>query len=531
MKKWISVVLTLIMTALLFVPANAALSKKETAPLPTVYLMGQGFTLYADKNDTKSEKIHEINVPDGYVGDVAKSLIRPLLKGLTANDWDEWLDTFVNAVEPLFAKQALDENGEASNGSGVIFSSGRSNKRRADGTYALNSYTPNYDWRLDPYYTAEQLHTYIEQVLAATGETKVNLIGRSIGSSVLMAYLELYGADLLDNIVLYCPSFYGMEVISRAFSGKIDIDPNAVNRFMNYYASSGQMDDLMEGQDEELMQVVLDVVSLSVTLHSLDLPANALERIYEQIYGRLYPRLLVKMYGSMPSFWSLVGDDDYEEAKALIFGGQEDVYAGLIEKIDRFHYQNLVRSEEILQGLIDEGAKLHIVAKYGVPMVPVITNADTDGDMLTSVCSATLGATAAPITGTLSKDYQQAAEQNGTAKYLSPDKHIDAATGILPDHTWFIKNLAHRSMPECVNDVFGEILNADGYFTVFDSETLPQYLEYDLQNDELSPLTEDAADIADTWKPDFLLRLVNVLRYIFQKIADILRNIDFSRGQ
>ena len=82
-----------------------------------------------------------------------------------------------------------------------------------------------------------------------------------------------------------------------------------------------------------------------------------------------------------------------------------------------------------------------------------------------------------------------------------------------------------------MNDVFGEILNADGYFTVFDSETLPQYLEYDLQNDELSPLTEDAADIADTWKPDFLLRLVNVLRYIFQKIADILKNIDFTRGR
>ena len=528
MKKWLSLLLALVLIGSLTVPAFASLGNKETSTLPTVYLMGQGFTLYADKNNTKSETIHDIDVPDGYIGDVAKSLIKPLFKGLATNDWDEWLDTFISAVEPLFEKQALDENGEASNGSGVVFSSGRSNKRRADGTYALNAYTPNYDWRLDPYAVADDLHTYIGQVLAATKEKKVNLMGRSIGSSVVMAYLEKYGAQELDNIVLYCPSFYGMEVLSRAFAGKVDIDPAAVNRFVNYYAASGEMDDLTDEMDGDMMQVVLDIVSLSVSTHALDLPAGALQRIYEQVYGKLYPRLLVRMYGSMPSFWSLVGDDDYEEAKALIFGGQEETYARLIEKIDRFHYGNLVRSEEILQGLIDDGAKVQIVAKYGVPMVPVIEDADMDGDMLTSVRSATLGATAAPITGSLSKDYISGAKEKGTDKYLSPDGHIDASTGILPDHTWFIKNLAHRSMPESVNPVFGEMLSFDGYLSVFDLEELPQYLEYDLKTGTLSELTEDSDSISDAWKPDFLMRLVNVLRYIFQKIADFLKNMDFS---
>lgn len=508
-KKTIALFLTVLLTALLAVPAFAALEGDYSTPIPTVYLQGQGSTLYADKNDPKSGHIQDIEVPDGYVEDVAKSLIRPLAKGVLLNDWDEWVDGFVEGVAPLFEKQALDENGEASNGSGIITSSGKVNRRRADGTYPLGAYMPSYDWRLDPYVIAEDIHTYIGQVKAATGEEKVNLMGRSIGASVVMAYLDTYGVEDLDTVILYCPSFYGMEVMSKAFAGKVDIDPKSVNAFADYFAASGAAD----AMDSDTLQLLLDVISLTVSTHMLDLPAGMLERIYNKIYCEVYPKLLVRMYGSMPSFWSLVGDDDYEEAKKTIFGGQVAQYAELIKKIDNFHYNNLVRSADILSALTEQGAKIQIVAKYGIPMLPVVENADLQSDMLTSVYSATLGAECAPYGKTLSNSYVSAQTAAGKAKYISADLAVDASTCLLPEHTWFIKNIAHRDMPEGVNLLFHEILNYDGYATVFDDPLIPQFLYYSSAEGTLTPL-KAGLDTDSMPARSFLTRFFNILRNI-----------------
>ena len=518
LKKSFALLLAACLLLALAVPALAGLDGNYTSPVPTVYLQGQGSTLYADKNNTSSGYIHDVDVPDGYIEDVAKSLIGPLAKGVLLNRWDEWVDTFVEGVAPLLEKQALDENGEASDGSGIYTSSGKANRVLPDGSYRIGAYTPMYDWRLDPYVIAEDIHTYISQVKAATKAEKVNLMGRSIGASVVMAYLELYGAEGLDNIVLYCPSFTGMETVSKIFAGKVDIDPKGVNSFVDFYVESGSADSLADG---DTLQVLMDVVSVLVSLRGLDLPSGMLENIYAHVYGEVYPRLLVRSYGSMPSFWSLVGDEDYEDAKAAVFGGQEDVYAGLIEKIDRFHYNNLNRSAEILTSLYEAGAKLQIVAKYGVPMVPVVEGNSLQSDMLTSVASATLGATSAPYGEALSNAYVAARAADGKAKYIGADLAVDASTALLPDHTWFIKNLAHRNMPESVNVLFEHIFNYDGYCTVFDDPEIPQYLWYDAEESTLSPLTVDSGKKTDA--RSFFTRILNIFRFIYNYLRQALR--------
>lgn len=518
LKKCCAVFLSVVMLAALAVPAFAGLEGNYSAPIPTVYLCGQGGVLYADKNNTGSEQIQDINVPDGYIEDLGKSLIGPLAKGMFLNQWEDWVDTFVEGVAPLLEKQALDENGEASNGSGVYTSSGKSNRVQPDGTYKLSAYTPAYDWRLDPYVIAEEIHTYIGEVKEATGAEKVNLIGRSIGSSVLMAYLELYGAEGLDTIVLYCPSFYGMETISKTFAGKIEIDPDGIENFTEYYVASGEADDLADG---DTLQLLLDVVNVTVSLRMLNIPSGMMERIYSHIYGEVYPRLLVKAYGSMPSFWSLVGDEDYEEAKAVMFGGQEDVYAGLIEKIDHFHYSNLVRSEEILSGLAEAGAKLQIVAKYGVPMIPLVEGSNVQSDMLTSVYSATMGAEAALFGETLSQKYIDKRRAVNKDRYIGVDKEVDASTAFLPDHTWLIKNLAHRTMPESINYLFEHMLNYDGYITVFDDPDIPQYLWYDAQENTVTPLTVDSGKQSGV--RNIFRRIFSIYRYFFVYLRNLLR--------
>ncbi len=522
MLRMISVLLSLCLLAGLCTPAFAwPLAGDYYTTLPTVYLQGQGSYLYADKDDPNSGLIHSVDVPDGYIGDEAKKLIKPLAKGLLTDDWSDWVDQFVESATPLFEKQALDVNGEASDGSGIngLAHTG-GNKVEADGTYSLGAYTPDYDWRLDPFTIADQLYDYLGRLTQRTHKEAVNLVGRSIGASVLMAYLQRYGTEYLETVVLYCPSFFGMEAVSKAFAGKINVSPEGAADFMRYFIDSGMAEEYVGEEDIDTLRTLADFVSTMVALHALDLPAATMDRIYGKVYTEVYPRLMVKMYGSMPSFWSLVGDDDYEEAKAKIFNGQEDVYAGLIQKIDNYHYNVMNKTADILNGLIADGAKIQIIAKYGVPMIPVVEGARVESDMLTSVYSASYKATAADYGTTLTADYISKAEERGAGKYISPDKKIDASTCLQPDHTWFVRDVAHRSMPAGINALLVALVNYEGYMTVFDDAVYPQYLAYDADTDSISPVEPEA--VAPTGFRAILARIKDFFTHLFNLIVRLL---------
>ena len=507
----VATLLSLVMLLLLCVPAFAVLGEGYYTTLPTIYLQGQGDWIAAEKGNIKSERLDKFEVPDGYIGDAAKALIPPLLKGLTLNKWQEWEDEFIARVLPLVEKNALDENGEASNGSGPVWHTSTGNRRNNDGVFDMNSYVISYDWRLDPCATADEVQDYIEKIKASTGAEKVNLIGRSIGASVVLAYLAEYGMADIETVILYCPSFYGMEAVSRLFAGKLEIDPKGISRFLDFYVNSGELGE----SDAQLYALLKDVVAVMAKSHQLDLPAKMLERIYEKVWRDVYPRLLVKMYGSMPSFWSLVGDDDYADAKQAIFAGQEETYKGLIEKIDNFHYNVLLPSVQMLKDFADNGEKVQIVLKYGVPMIPVNDLSDAQTDMLTSVYSASPNATCSSLTGTLSNSYiDSLADQ----RFLSPDKQIDASTCLLPEHTWFIKNVGHRDMPDSITALFEAIYEFDGNMTVFDNEQFPQYLFFDEATQQMSPLTKDnmVSENEQEWSMSFFARLVRMFRLLFE---------------
>ena len=507
------------MLMLLFVPAFAVLGEGYYTTLPTIYIQGQGNEIMAEKGNINSGRLDEIEVPDGYIGDAGKALIGPLLKGLTLNQWGEWEDTFVDAMVPLFEKLALNENGEATDGSGPLWSNSTGNRRNKDGVFGMNSYVLSYDWRLDPCATAAYVHELIGKIKVSTGCEKVNLIGRSIGASVVLAYLAQYGMEDIETVIVYCPSFYGMEAVSRLFAGKLELDTQGISRFLDFYVNSGKLGE----ENADLYNLLKDVVATMVKTGGLKLTANTLERIYDKVWRDVYPRLLVKMYGSMPSFWSLVGDDDYEEAKAVIFAGQEETYKGLIEKIDNFHYNVLVPSTQMLKDLVDAGGKVQIVLKYGVPMLPTNDMVNEQSDMLTSVYSASPDATCSFINGTLSQSY---IDSLADKRYVSPDKQIDASTSLLPEHTWFIKNVDHRDMPDSITALFEAIYEYDGYMTVFDDEAFPQYLYFDEATQTMSPLTE-ANMVSETeaeWNQSFFQRLIRMFKLLGAFIRDWLQS-------
>ena len=513
----VALLLVCTLSALLFVPAFAVLGEGYYTTLPTIYLQGQGDWLAAEKGNINSERIDKIEVPDGYIGDAAKALIGPLLKGLTLNRWQEWEDVFVDRVAPLFEKLALDENGEVTDGSGPVWHTSTGNRRNKDGVFGMNSYVVSYDWRLDPCAVADDIQDMIVKIKESTGEEKVNLIGRSIGASVVLAYLAQYGMDDIETVILYCPSFYGMEAVSRLFAGKVEIDPKGISHFLDFYVNSGELGE----SNAQLYNLLKDIVAVMARSHQLDLTAKTLEHIYEKVWRDVYPRLLVKMYGSMPSYWSLVGDADYADAKAAVFTGQEETYKGLIEKIDNFHYNVLVPSTQKLKELVEAGNKVHVVLKYGVPMIPTNDMVNAQSDMLTSVWSASPDATCGPIDGTLSQSY---IDTLADRRYLSADRQIDASTCLLPDHTWFIKNVGHRDMPDCITALFEAIYEYDGYMTVFDEEAFPQYLYFDHATQSMSKLTPDNMNTNGDWNLSFFQRLIRMFKLLGELILDWIKS-------
>lgn len=107
-------------------------------------------------------------------------------------------------------------------------------------------------------------------------------------------------------------------------------------------------------------------------------------------------------------------------------------------------------------------------------MYPFVKSQDQLSDELVDVKHSSFGATvAADVYSTLSSDYIAKAEANGTAKYISPDKQIDASTSMFKDSVWFIKNGYHDNFVQ--DHKLIEEFSRNTKFTVYDNPAFPQY--------------------------------------------------------
>lgn len=483
-------------------------------PLPTVYISGQGSRLTAD-GTINSETIYPISVPDGVIGDAAKKLITPLSTALITNRWKEYGDGLFDAVYPFVEKLGCDKNGNVTNGSGQIL---RSTQGVGYTTYTgdivgiLPCWSFFYDWRLDPNELADQLHEYIEFVKSKTYSRKINVVARCFAGNIMLAYINKYGSQDINDLIFCSIGFDGFESIGAIFAGKIDIDADAVDRFANTYFA---IDDYAEDSTFELVRNLCTYLNYT---GGVDLAGDVLNRVVKGIRGDALKRLLLCSFGSMPSFWAYVGEDHYEDAKAYLFGGVEDEYKGLIEKLDRYHYDVLVNYKDILKKAENQGTRIYNICKYGIPIIPVIGNSKVMSDSIISTERTSLGATCSPIDGVLGKDYLKTADP----KFISPDKQIDASTCMYPEHTWFIKNNAHRNMQVWMDIIFNAIFERDGYTTVFDIPGIPQFLAATDNSASVFPATVENTDHSDRFNANYFEASSRLNKSIFELIKSKL---------
>lgn len=514
MKRIISFILCFVMlVSAVFCVAPATVAAQEGIDIPLIYVEGQGASLYRNYGTPEQEQIYPIQIPEGYINEKIDQYLPVFTEAFFTQEWDEFCVALYDCIVPLFDDLRLDKNGDASDGSGVgwIWSEATLTDKKVNGKYKIDDYIFKYDWRIDPWETADKLHAYIEAVKKVTGAEEVALLGRCLGASIVAAYMTKYNGEHVSECLFYASASHGAAMASKAFCGELYLEEEGIERYVY---------DIQLFEDETLEQLIKSAVTVLNKTYGLDIACWAVNNVYKDIYLNIMPPILSETFATFPGYWSMVTEGDFEKAKETVFYGSEPgEYAGLIEKIDNYHVNTRLKMDETYLSLSKEGVEFSNITKYGLQIIPVSKENNVISDGTCEISQSSMGATAAGIESEFDYKYIDNAVTNGTAKYISPDKQLDASTCLFPNSTWFIKDLEHDYFPDDVENLFVEIINNDN-FTVFDNPKYPQYLVYEESTDTIVPMTADNMDTTTRWDVSFFEAVSRLVKSIYTLIKE-----------
>ena len=485
------------MVLLLSIVPFAAQARDGRFDLPTVYIRGNGQDIY----DEDGTLVYDFDVSTDQIKDIAKAVLPLLLKGYITNDFTEYYVAFGSEMSKIYDRCQMDENGDPKYGTDISAQLKADNERLmhtdladANGQYTEAGYNFNSDWRRDPMEVVDDLAVYIDTILETTGAQKVNLLCTCLGGDLVLAYLSKYGTEKLHGIGFQQTVAFGAELVDETFSGRIKLDPDAIERF----AYDNFLRKTLNMSNETLYAFLQESIALA---RASDVLKGATDLFMKTLYNRLYeglvPELALATYGTWPGYWTMVTAEHYASTREFIFGqpGSEryEKYAGLIEKLDRYDAAVRQQIPALLSAARDAGHPVALTVYYGDQMPPVLESADEQGDVWTTVRYASLGATVSKIGTTLSDDYIAQRTAAGYGAYISPDRQIDASTCMFPDTTWFIKGAIHNDLGTRNDVTYSRVFNAGA--TVATNPDRPQYLVFDPETHIVSPMTEENMNV------------------------------------
>ncbi len=525
-KRIISLILCLVM---LFATMSLGLSAVAVTDdgyvckcdvTPVIYIKGRT-NIYKDVSlGTGSENMAETNLSGGTdsIIEAATNILPAFGVALLTDEWDDYCDVLLEEIAPIYDGYKLNNDGEktADNPSGInpeyeidnlIAKYKRDNVRYAhtsNATYWAQFMQFQYDMRLDPRDNADDLAKLIEATKILTGHDKVNIICRCEGNVIVNAYLNEYGYDDVEGVVMFNSIAMGAEIADEMYTNKVELDPDAMNRFVNTFIDTSP---------------ILDFVKATVNLATynglMDDGLGFVMDIYDKISLNLIPRLIREIFGLCPGWWGMISPEVCDEAVEFVLESDnaDGKYDKLIEKI--YGYNELKKNAtNILKEAQADGVNVYILTKYGDQMYPCIESYDALGDGVVSLYKQSFcGATTSKITDKLSDEYIAERVEAGFGKYISADKMVDSSTAPFADYTWYIKELEHHEYPWCTDYLMLDLLNSDAYVKATDTVTgkhgsYTQYMYYEptteyLYNIEkpqlvgiLTPLTEENKDVS-----------------------------------
>lgn len=550
MKKIISILLVTVMLFVVMAPMASAVNAYEY--LPTIYIRGNGETLYYPDGTVLVADLESLSLggEDGIdkdtIVETAVNILKPfVLEGMIFDKWDNYGRAIYDEIKPLFPDSDLDYDGNPKKGTGISASQQELKYRLQYSAWEYNNkydYPFFYDWRLSPYDYVDELHIFIKNIMKTTGAKQVNIWGRCLGGGLLSAYLAKYGHEgHIKNVMFGQVLSNGTTFISKAFSGKIEFDAKFVERYaaqLDFLGGTG------EGVGFEFGDVLYEIVFKTMDFfNQINVTDKALDRV-EELYERLYKALLPALCHAMGlatqvNYWTTVAEEDMDDALDIMFGeeGSElrTKYAGLIAKIQMYRENVSSDMDKFYADLEKNNIHYGFLASYGFLNAPITEGYDLLSDALVSLEHATYGATCAKVGETLSESYIEARIAEGKGKYISPDKTVDLSTAIAPDRTWVLKNAHHNNF-----DIpFGSILHAflNGTEETVDSIGVAQYQIYDYATNTVSPMTaENDKELEFMTKPEenptTETRIVSFMRFFTMLMEFITKlingELDFS---
>ena len=316
--------------------------------------------------------------------------------------------------------------------------------------FAYNSFGNNID-------IVDELYAFIQQVKKETGHDKVNIVPISMGGTVANGLLDYYPEVVndLNKVVYIVPALNGSTIVGDVMTKNIAfLDKD--------YLYNGFLEGLMDEEDARMIEVIARILPDELLVKALDTAVD---------------KLLADVFSKNTNMWALLPQEYYEEASAELLSAPE--YKKIKEQTDRYHIAQ-VNSNKNIQNLVDNGVQVFNIVDYDFPLYNIgnAWNAD-NADGVIQLKSTAMGVHSALVGETLPEDYvQQNAYCNDPShNHISPDRVVDASTGLLPDTTFYFDGQAHEKTAR--NDVIiklaTELLATDNITDVYSTPDYPQF--------------------------------------------------------
>ncbi len=283
----------------------------------------------------------------------------------------------------------------------------------------------------DPMSSAEKLDKYIDMVLEKSGADKVNLLPISLGGTIFTAYADKYpNTDKINAVVNVVPVLNGTQAVTDMYQREFNVTADF------WYQ---ELFPLVIGEFTEYGDMIGHLVNLIIRA----LPADVNAAMITRLYDVLLDNLLI----NTPQFWSMVTREEYPALAERYLSDSE--HAPIRVATDAF-YTAQMNLEKNIKTMTDNGIEINIISGYSLHtgderynFFHLMSDSDNvNGDGVIHVESTTLGATAVLPGEKLPDSYQQAIKSDYC--YISPDRELDASTGILPDNTWYFYDMNHE---------------------------------------------------------------------------------------
>ncbi len=282
--------------------------------------------------------------------------------------------------------------------------------------FSYNSFGNNLD-------TANELYEMIKMAIAETGHDKVNIMPISLGGTIANSLLEyhpdVYG--MLNKVIYIVPALDGTRIIGDVYAGNLSTSDE-----MLY---SELIPSLVEGYQGYLFNIVLRLLPKQVVLNVID---KALDALTDE--------LLV----NCTCMWALVPSGQYEANRERLLSGDE--HAEVRRQTDLYYRAQLDSDENILK-LIENNIKVFDIVDYGVPLYKITPSwSECNADGVIHLDSTSMGAYSLGYNTPFPDDYVQQNTHcdDPTHNHISPDRTVDASTGLLPDYTFYFYNQHHE---------------------------------------------------------------------------------------